>query len=194
MDDWKLVPTLVGSGVLVTAVGWFVLHVLSSRRDLAARKDSAARGHLEKQIEQLYGPLLGCIQHAHLAFEVARKVLPNDERQQIDFRRFSARDSEVWHFFVEEYFLRVNAKIRDLIRSNMHLLEAGILPKTFDAFFSHEVQFEALHRLWKEKGLDSSGVPSLGWPQEFESEVQTTLDALRLRHQMFLRRLGAAGR
>ena len=111
----------------------------------------------------------------------------------MQFVRFSAHDGEIWRFFVEQYFLPVNAKIRDLIRSNMHLLEAGILPKTFDAFFAHEVQFEALHRLWKEKGVASPGDPGLGWPREFESDVQTTLDELRLRHQRFLRRLGAAG-
>ena len=159
-----------------------------------ARRDTAARDHLEKQIEQLYGPLLGLIQHSRLAFEVAARILPRDQDDRIEFGRFAPRDGEIWRFFIEEYFLPVNAKIRGLVRSNMHLLEAGILPSTFDAFFSHEVQFEALHRLWKEKGVDSQGVPPLGWPREFESEVQTVLDALRLRHQVFLRRLGAASR
>lgn len=193
--DKSFLPALIGaiSGVIIAVVGWLVVHVLSSRRDLAARRDTAARDHLEKQIEQLYGPLLGLIQHSRSAFEVAARVLPRDQRGHIEFGRFSSRDGEIWRFFVEEYFLPVNAKIRDLIRSNMHLLEEGVLPKTFDAFFSHAVQFEALHRLWRAKEVDSSGVPSLGWPREFESEVQMVLDALRRRHQVFLRRLGAAG-
>jgi hypothetical protein len=194
--DKNLLPALIGaaSAAVVAALGWLIVHVLASRRDLVARRDSAARDHLEKQIEQLYGPLLGLIQHSRSAFAVAARILPRDQHGQVEFGRFSARDGEIWRFFVEDYFLPVNAKIRVLIRSNMHLLEAGILPKTFADFFSHEVQFEALHRLWKEKGVDSSGVASLGWPTDFEADVQTTLDALRLRHQVFLRRVGAARR
>jgi hypothetical protein len=193
--DKSLLPAVIGAaaGALVAALGWLVVHALSSRRELIARRDLAARDHLEKQIEQLYGPLLGLIQHSRLAFEVAARILPKRPDGQIEFPRFSPRDSEVWHFLVEEYFLPVNAKIRDLMRSKMHLFDEGFLPKSFDAFFAHEVQFEALHRLWKEKGIDSPGVVSLGWPAGFEAEVQAILDSLRLQHQAFLRRLGASG-
>lgn len=192
--DKALLPALIGaaSGALVAAIGWLVVHMLSSRRDLLARRDAAGRDHLEKQIEHLYGPLLGLILQSRLAFEVAARVLPRDDHGQVEFSRFSGHDDAIWRFFVEEYFLPANARIRDLIRSNMHLLEAGVLPMTFAAFFEHEVQFEALHRLWKEKGVVSLDVPSLGWPMAFESDVQVTLDALRLRHQGFLHRLGAA--
>jgi len=187
MDKTLLVAVL---GALVAGFGWVAVHILSSRREMIARHDAAARDHLEKQIEQLYGPLLGLIKHSRLAFEVAARILPKDSQGHIEFNRFSARESEIWHFFVEEYFLPVNARIRDLMGSKMHLFEAGVLPKSFNAFFQHEVQFEALHRLWRGKGIDSPGVPSLGWPMEFEGEVNTILDALRLRHQLFLRRLG----
>jgi hypothetical protein len=193
--DKSLLPAVIGaaSAALVAVIGWLVVHVLSSRRDLQARRNAAARDHLEKQIERLYGPLLGLIQHTRRAFDVACKILPCDQGK-VAFPRFSSQDGETWRFFVEQYFVPVNAKIRDLIRSNMHLLEAGILPESFEAFFLHEVQLEALHRLWKEKGVDTSRTaPSLGWPMGFESDVQTTLDELRLRHQTFLRRLGATG-
>lgn len=192
--DKTLLPAVIGAaaGALVAAIGWLVVHALATRRETLARRDGAARDHLEKQIECLYGPLLGLILQSRLAFDVAARVLPRDQSGQIDFSRFSDRNSETWRFFVEAYFLPVNAKIRELIRAHMHLLEAGILPDSFAAFFEHEVQFEALHRLWREKGVDSTGVPSLGWPPMFESDVQKTLDELRLRHQSFLQRLGAA--
>jgi hypothetical protein len=192
--DKTLMSALIGavSGALVAGVGWFVVHALSLRRELRIRHDAAARDHIEKQIEHFYGPLLGLILQARLAFEMASRILPRDQHGQIEFSRFSDRDGEIWRFFVEEYFLPVNAKIRDLIRSNMHLLEAGILPKTFATFLEHEVQFEALHHLWKEKGVESSSIPSLGWPVEFENDVQAMLDELSFRHQSFLRRLGAA--
>jgi hypothetical protein len=190
--DSALLPAVIGamSGAVVAAIGWFVAHVLSSRREIFARRDSAARDHLEKQIEELYGPLLGLIQHSKMAFAVAARKLPTNAGQ-IEFSRFSELDGEIWRFFIENYFLPVNRDIRHLIRSKMHLLEAGVLPNSFYDFFMHEVQFEALHRLWKEKGVDSSGISGPGWPMSFESDVQAVLDQLRLRHQSFLRRIGA---
>ena len=191
--DKTLLPAIIGAltALLVAAVGWFAVHVLASRREVAARRDNATRDHLERQIEQLYGPLLGLIQHSRMAFDVAQSKLPN-KNGKIDFSRFSDRDAQIWRYFVESYFVPVNAQIRELIRSKMHLLEAGIVPESFAKFFAHEVQLEALHRLWKEKGEHSSDIHGPGWPMDFESETQVVLDQLRMRHQHFLRRLGVA--
>ena len=73
----------------------------------------------------------------------------------------------------------MNKEIRQLIRSRMYLLKDGVLPKSFEDFFVHEAQFEVLHRLWKEKAVDSSHISGHGWPSEFELQVQTSLDHLR---------------
>jgi hypothetical protein len=194
--DKSLLPAIIGAlaTAIVAGMGWVAVHVLSSRREVAARRDSAAHDHLEHQIEQLYGPLLGLIQHAKMAFNVATKKLPTDADGKIDFPRFSDRDAEIWRYFIESYFLPVNAEIRKLIRSKMHLLEAGTLPKSFVDFFEHEVGFEALHRLWKEKGVDSLGISGKGWPKDLESDTQNVLNELLTRHQLFLRRLGVRHR
>jgi hypothetical protein len=189
-----LFPALIGaiSGAIVAGIGWFVTHTLAIKREELSRRDNTAREHLESQIKELYGPLLGLIQHSRIVFEVAAKVLPASGDGQIEFSRFSERDGEVWRFFIESYFLPVNEEIRRLIRSRMYLLKDGVLPKSFEDFFIHEAQFEVLHRLWKEKAVDSSHISGHGWPSEFEPQVQTTLDHLREQHQMFLRRLAGA--
>lgn len=192
--DKNLITALIGalSGAIVAAIGWFVASALSSRREIAARRDNAARDHLEKQIEQLYGPLSGLILYSRLEFDVARKKLPTNGTGQIAFSQFSGRQGDIWHFFVENYFLPVNSEMRNLIRSKMHLLDSGILPESFEPFFAHEVQFEALHMLWKEKGEHSLDIEGPGWPKGLESDVKTVLDRLRGRHQLFLHRLGAS--
>jgi hypothetical protein len=131
--DKNLLPAIIGaiSGAFVAAIGWFVLHGLSSRRESAARRDNAARSYLEKQIEELYGPWLGLIEHSRTAFAVARRKLPHTASGQIDFGQFSDGDGEIWRFFIEHYFLPGNAEIRRLLRSKMHLLESGVLPRSF---------------------------------------------------------------
>jgi hypothetical protein len=161
-----LLPALIGaiSGAIVAGIGWFVTHTLAIKREELARRDNTAREHLESQIKELYGPLLGLIQHSRIVFEVAAKVLPASGDGQIEFSRFSERDGEVWRFFIESYFLPVNEEIRQLIRSRMYLLKDGVLPKSFEDFFVHEAQFEVLHRLWKEKAVDSSHISGHGWP------------------------------
>jgi hypothetical protein len=187
-----LLPALIGaiSGMIVASIGWFVKHTLTVKREEFARRNNTAREHLESQIKDLYGPLLGLIQHSRVVFKIAASILPASGDGQIEFSRFSERDGEVWRFFVESYFLPVNEEIRRLIRSRMYLLKDGVLPKTFEDFFVHEAQFEVLHRLWKEKAIDSSHLSGHGWPSEFELQVQTTLDHLREQHQMFLQFLG----
>jgi hypothetical protein len=188
-----LLPALIGaiSGAIVASIGWFVTHTLAVKREELARRDNTAREHLESQIKDLYGPLLGLIQHSRIVFEVATKILPASGDGRIEFSRFSEHHGEVWRFFIENYFLPRNEEIRRLIRSRMFLLKDGVLPKSFEDFFVHEAQFEVLHRLWKEKGVASPHISGHGWPSEFEPQVQTTLDHLREQHQMFLRRLGA---
>ncbi len=188
-----LLPALIGaiSGAIVASIGWFVTHTLAVKREELARRDNTSREYIESQIKELYGPLLGLIQHSRIVFEVAAKLLPASGDGRIEFSRFSERDGEVWHFFIERYFLPLNEEIRRLIRSRMYLLKDGVLPKSFEDFFVHEAQFEVLHRLWKEKAVDSSHISGHGWPSEFEPQVQTTLDHLGEQHQTFLRRLGA---
>ncbi|MCA9330595.1 hypothetical protein KC957_00980, partial [Candidatus Saccharibacteria bacterium] len=42
-----------------TALGWFVMHLLSDRRERVVQRRQAALHHLQRQIEELYGPLSG---------------------------------------------------------------------------------------------------------------------------------------
>ena len=81
-----------------------------------------------------------------------RSLLPTNTAGHLNTSAFSSDDTRVWRFFIEKYFLPVNAKIRQLVLSKMHLLSDGVLPKTFGAFLDHETRFEALHRLWKATG------------------------------------------
>jgi hypothetical protein len=139
MIDKAYVPAIIGalSGAVVAAARWFVSHTLSTRRDESARRTEATRDFLGRQIEELYGPLLGLIQYSRMVFDIGTKKLPTDQQRHIDFARFTGRDDEIWRFFVEGYFLPVNAQIRNLIRAKMHLLDGAVLPDSFAQFFVH---------------------------------------------------------
>jgi hypothetical protein len=186
----NIIAAVVGS--LTIALGWFVTHLSQARRERVAREDAAALRHLEAQIGELYGPLLGLIQETRAVFSVAQKRLSTTPTGRIDFSHFSKerKDEEAWRFFVEGYFLPLNSQMSSLVRSKMHLLEGGIIPTSFQEFLLHEAEFSSLHRLWSEKGIDSREVQGAGWPPQFEQDVRDTLNKLHNRHQKFLRKLG----
>jgi hypothetical protein len=175
---------------LFTALGWYTTHRLATKKEEHARRQEATLKHLQRQIEELYGPLLGLIQHAGVVFEVAASRVPRTPGGAVDQARFSTRDADVWNYFTEGYFLPLNAQIESLLRKKIYLLESIELPPSFQEFFRHQAAFECLHRLWKEKGVDSSDFRSTGWPKEFETDVKSHLEELRRRHRQYLEWVG----
>jgi hypothetical protein len=55
----------------ITLCGWFISNWLTKRREDEARRQQPALKHLEQQMEELYGPLLGLIEQSGAVFSVA---------------------------------------------------------------------------------------------------------------------------
>lgn len=109
------VPGFTGafSGAFVAMAGWLVTHHLLLRWDEVARHEHASREFLEKQIQELYGPLLGLIGHGTIVYSVAIQKLPVCAGGVLDIERFSEAESEIWRYFIEHHFHRTNAAIRN---------------------------------------------------------------------------------
>lgn len=68
----------------------------------------------------------------------------------------------------------------ELINTKVHLLENGIMPKSFQRFLEHESVSNCLYSLWKAKGKSSlEKVAPDPYPEEFDRDVKSTLDELR---------------
>ena len=188
----KLLPVIIGAtvGAIATAIGWFVTDRLYYRR---LRKEATLR-HLESQIKELYGPLLGLIQYSSNVYNVVATILPSvdNKQQRTDPSRFSDEHWEAWRFICESYFHPINAEVRNLISSKMHLLESDPRPQSFDAFFQHVAHFECRYKLWKEKEIDTSYMSGPAYPRTFESDVANALARLREQYQNCLRSLGVS--
>jgi hypothetical protein len=174
-----LVSAFVAAAVV--SAGWFITNHLTQRREEQARRQQAALKHLERQIEDLYGPLVGLIQQSNAVFDVA--VLRRDLKDP---------DSErAWNYFIEKYFLPLNAQMVTLLSTKVHLSNAETWPASYFAFFTHQAQFESLHKIWVEQHIDSHLIKGEGWPKQFGKDVRQTLDELRALHSQYLRNLGA---
>ena len=77
-------------------------------------------------------------------------------------------------------------------RDSDHLLVDDDQPASFANFLEYQSQFEFLHMLWKETGIESSGVrgvKGVHWPEAFESDVGAALNRLGSEYHYFIRAL-----
>jgi hypothetical protein len=188
--EGSVAAALVGAttGSLVTVIGWSVNYRLSRKKEEASRKNQAKLTYIQKQIEELYGPLFGLIQNAQFVREVATGTLPSSPEGYILFEQFddTKGDTQAWRYFVEGHFLPLIDRMSNLIYKNLHLLESGEIPESFQHFFRHKAHFDCLDRLWREKGIRNESYQSEGWPVQFGEDVQRTLDQLIARYHDYL--------
>lgn len=135
------------------------------------RREKNRFDYVQKQIEELYSPLVGLIQ-------VSKNV------HDIAVRKQAAQASgEVRRYFVENYLIPINKEIAQLIQSKIHLIEGEELPESFGVFLEHQTYYMVLHRLWKKEGQESDDVNGPKWPTDFENDARRTLKELRKRYQ-----------
>lgn len=73
---------------------------------------------------------------------------------------------------METHFISINEKIATLLRGKIHLLETDTVPASFQQFLAHQSYYETLHRLWKEKGVESHDrIKGSAWPDTFSHET-----------------------
>ncbi len=188
--DIKIIAVLIGAvtGAIVTVVGWFVNYKLSREKEDASKRKQARLAYLQRQIEELYGPLYGLIQNSFFVNEVAKGILPTSEAGHILFEQFdhSKNHPQTWRYFVENHFLRLNNRMSGIIYRKLHLLEGGEMPDSFQLFFRHKVQFECLDRLWRERRIENTSIGGDGWPVKFGEDIKNTLDQLNTMYHNYL--------
>src|SRR6266508_5306152 len=177
-------------GFLIVVAGYFFNKLLKKfegeqalRKETETLRDQTALKHLESQIEELYSPLLGLIQHARIVYEIAQKKLPRLKVMR-PYREATKDEGEIWRYFVEKYFLHLNAQMEDLIRKKVYLINSDEMPESFQAFLVHQAQFDCLHSLWKEKSIASDEITGGRWPNSFEETVKNSLAELRREYNM----------
>lgn len=174
----QLTGALAGGLVagLFTAVGWIVV----KRKEDAARRREATLRHLQRQIEELYGPLYGLLHQSKVVYEVAKKVLPKRHDSRLAIEHFEPEQEELWLHFVDHYLRPLNLQMSEIVRTKMYLLEGGVMPKSFSDYLEHAAQSEAVHALRtpEARKLLEQWVP---FPTGFADDVKNTLGVL-LKH------------
>ncbi|HZF40768.1 MAG TPA: hypothetical protein VE715_18245 [Blastocatellia bacterium] len=177
----SIITALIAAAVSI--IGWSVIHLFTKRREDHARKAQAAIRHLERQIEEFYGPLEGLLTYADTVYrlEQTRKQLRPSEQ--------AAGDEVVIQFFIESYYIPLNRQITELMHSKVHLMVGEKVPESYKEFMAQAATLECFHNLWRKTNLHSFFMPApeRNWSKEAHAEVAQSLFELRMKHAELIR-------
>lgn len=172
------------------AMGWFANHWLTARRDEARRRIEAQLKFVERQIEELYGPLAASLYEGRRTFLDLLHSLGRNHVFEGD-KPLPPDELKTWLFWAESEFLPRNNQIKELLRSKAHLVEGSSFPDSYILFFDHCNSWAIHHKRWKEQGEVYSLRSKINWPVEFENEVLETFQSLKSRHSQLIGKLTA---
>jgi hypothetical protein len=169
----------------VTALGWLVNNLLSQRREARKAQTEASLRYVERQLEELYGPL------ASLMFEgrqIFQELLNSLGRPYVFREGTSLPQDELrtWLFWTETSFLPRNLLIRNLLTSKPHLVDGGTFPESYIEFVRHESSWRIRHERWAKEQVTYDWHSTINWPVQFETDVISTFKALKARHAELL--------
>ena len=181
MDKTLVLAIITGS---ITLSGWLVTHILTIRRDRQNQRLSGSLKYVERQLEELYGPLAFFVLEGQQTFkdllEAAGKGIFNDDGT------ISEEDLKLWLFWVENDLFPRNEKIQQLLMTKAHLIHGDRMPENFLRFLDHHNSWKMNHLRWQKEGVKYSWRSKIIWPIHFEQEVLSTFSSLKLKHSKFL--------
>lgn len=163
---------------IVTAAGWLANHRLTARSERERRQYETSLAHVDKQLEQLYGPLVFLVQEGRAAWKefcdsLGRGIVFEGEG------RLNEEEMRLWLFWVDNEFMPRNAAIQTLLSSNAHLIEGNQMPQSCLMFIEHYTSWRLTHLRWKEERVSYRWRARVNWPSQFEFEVIDTFKRLK---------------
>lgn len=175
----------------VTSIGWVANHIFSSHRERRNQQIAARLRHIEVQLSELYGPLTLLLIEGRRVFDELIEILGRDHVFPPD-GQLNEQDLATWMFWVENYFMPRNEKVRDLLMAKTHLIIGERIPESYLAFLDHHNSWAINHMRWKKEHVEYSWRSKVNWPFEFEEDVVASFGRLKALHDELLGRLAPA--
>jgi len=201
MDQlWTVVATFLGTPekalgsslviAVVSGIGWMIARVLGSRADRTRQQIIWQLEFIQRQLEELYGPLEFLLVEGEGTFRVLLSQLGRsyvfDAQDQI-----SGNDLKTWLFWAESDLMPRNRQIRELLATKAHLIDGKELPPSYTEFLLHHSSWEIAHKRWKDQSVTYNWHSHTNWPREFAKDVRHSFFRLKEEHANLLGRLTA---
>jgi hypothetical protein len=155
----------------LTALGWFVTKRLDVRAQTKLKEAEFRRAHIQKQIEELYGPLYSLVWQIFAINDLKFAML---RHQQID----PAKKVQIDDYFATKYFLPMHRQVKDILETKLYLVEGTSMPDSFQAYLRSALQETVQRDLWSSSGIDTSFVKGTPWPSSFYDDINHALTTL----------------
>ncbi|MFG2144435.1 hypothetical protein ACGFRG_09605 [Streptomyces sp. NPDC048696] len=178
MDSTITAATIAATAA---AIGWLVNHILSERSERNRNRHKAKLSHIERQLEDLYGPLFFLLHEGTASFRDFKETVGRNIG--IIGPSMSPEDLDTWLFWVDNDLMPRNAAIQGLLSSKAHLIDAPRMPASYLAFIDHHNSWRVSHLRWKQEGVPYLWHSRTNWPREFERDVIATYEKLKRRQE-----------
>lgn len=178
MDTPIYVAMIAG---VVTLVGWIVNHQLTHQREERIRRHAASLKFVERQLEELYGPLAFFLHEGRRSYLDLLDTLGRD----LVFtpgENLSDDELRMWLFWAENSFLPKNQHMKELLMGKTHLIEGASFPESYVAFLDHHNSWMINHERWQKQEVEYSWHSKVDWPVGFETDVLATFEMLKAKH------------
>lgn len=173
----------------ISAIGWLVNYSFTSReernrRRFETREEQLRRSfeaqlsHVNKQLEQLYGPLFFLIHESDVSWSSLLEHFGRNHPFEAG-RQMSEADMATWRFWVENDLMPRNAEIQSLLSTKSHLIEGPEMPQSYIDFIEHHNHWVVNHRRLKQEGASYPWRSKRNWPDLFGEEVKGTYKSLK---------------
>lgn len=160
----------------VTAAGWFITRILDSVNSRRNKRSEIRQQHVQKQIEEFYGPLFSLVWQVFNNNHLQYRILSSDRLDR-------DQQGRVKEYFANICFKPIHEEIRQILKSKLYLVEGAEMPLCFYDYLQHSLQEIIQHDLWSLQQIDTSFVAGLPFPQPFFDEIERSLKRLMAEYE-----------
>jgi hypothetical protein len=134
------------------------------------------RPRAERQLEELYRPLLALVVESRESVTGFLKVLGRDWIHPNE-GELQGRERELWLEKAEKDLMPRNDRMCALVRAKRDLVD-GPLPETWQALLDHQDRWKADHAQWKKDGKPYGLRARNPFPRYLEAELRKDIERL----------------
>lgn len=150
--------------------------VLGSAGCATAPSNEAQIARIDRQLNELYRPLLKLVEESRDSAEAFLKVLGREYVFPTD-RPLEGEELKLWLAKAENDLQPRNEKMCAIVRAKRDLVD-GEEPPSFEALLAHQDAWRALHEQWKKDGKPYAWRSPTPFPRALERDLKAGIKRL----------------
>lgn len=161
--------------IILAFFGYFVTHL----NNVSLNQSKNKLEYINKQLNELYGPLLVITESTEIAFNHFLSKMRNKGFPTID--EFAPNEGDhfsEWRIWVENVLMHLNMRLETIIIEKSYLISEHDIPLCFKNFIAHNSDYKIIIEKWKNNIFDEYKA-TLEFPKEIKLYAKTNYDKLK---------------